>query len=207
VYDERRCAFVYSHDAETLAATARQAPKLDMVFGHLSFGIHEVLGVEARYLTVLRDPVARVVSFYRHQARVPTAEFHGMVTDGMSLLEMLESEVCHELNNHMTRIIAGLPTTQEMVWERPLLMEAFANLDHFDLVGATESLERALLAMAGRLRWETTPELPLLNVDPEPRGRLDPATLNAIVRYNQLDIELYDTVFRQLRPRPSTLVG
>lgn len=205
VYVGNECVFVYSQEPQALAEAAESSKAARVVFGHLSFGIHEDLGVEPRYVTVLRDPVARVISYFRHQQRVPSAEFHHLAANGMSLLEMLESEICHELNNHMTRIVGGCPSTLEMVWDRKLLKSALHNLDQFQFVGATESLERTVSELATRLRWPAVPALPHLNVNPMPPERLDPKTLDAIMRYNELDIALYDTFFRQLRPSPSGL--
>ena len=202
VYPAERYHFLYSQDNDALASARIAASTADIVFGHVSFGIHDQLGVQARYMTVLRDPVARVISYYRHQCRVPSAEFHEDVTNGMSLLELLESERCHELNNHMTRIISGIAPTTDHVSEPTVLRAAFDNLASFELVGATESLPRAVDVMARRLRWPVTPSTPVLNTDPEQRRAIDERTRAAVIRHNELDIELYDTVFRQLRQRP-----
>jgi hypothetical protein len=41
--------------------------------GHLTFGLHLIYGAEPEYLTVLRDPIERLISeyFYHHQHRLP----------------------------------------------------------------------------------------------------------------------------------------
>lgn len=204
IYPAERCCFLYAQDEHALAAARVTAKTADVVFGHLSYGIHDQLDVPARYMTVLRDPVGRVVSFYRYQCRVPSAEFHEDVTNGMTLLELLESERCHEMNNHMTRIISGIAPTLDHVSHPAVLRAAFDNLASFELVGATESLPRAVATMARRLRWPTTPATPVLNTDPDKNRAIDERTRAAIIGHNELDIELYDTVFRQLRQRPHT---
>lgn len=53
-------------DVEFLADFRRKPPP-SVVMGHFSYGSHRLLGIEAEYATVLRNPYERIVSLYRHQ--------------------------------------------------------------------------------------------------------------------------------------------
>ncbi len=71
------------------------------------FGIDEQLGFRGDYVTFLRDPVARVVSFWKHQQTHRHAAFHAQVKAGMTLREFVNSCQTLQTDNHMTRILVG----------------------------------------------------------------------------------------------------
>jgi hypothetical protein len=82
VYATRRFVLAYSHAPEDLAAVRDRLREGDVVYGHLFHGIHEFLGVEPRYLTIVLEPIARTISFFRHQARTHClGEDLGQVSD------------------------------------------------------------------------------------------------------------------------------
>jgi hypothetical protein len=192
-YPGERCVFFYDHTPEGIAEARRAAARADAVYGHYSFGFHEQLGVEGRYHTILREPIARVVSCYRHHERHDDSPYRRMIAEGMTLREMVESGTNHMLNNHMTRIL-GASTSVEPVFDRALLETALANVEsHFGVVGLTERLGDTMDALSRELGWRKPVELPRLNTAPEDRTfELDDATLDAIHRFNALDIELYE---------------
>jgi Galactose-3-O-sulfotransferase len=165
-----------------------------VIYGHVSYGIHRELGVENfRYATILREPVARAVSFFRHQARYEDSDYHALISDGMTLKDLLLSERCDQLNNHMVRIISG-HGDPAVIEERVHLERAFANIDaHFAAVGITEHMDESVALMAGALKWTTRPAVKQLNVDTEAdRYVIDDETRALVERYNALDLELYE---------------
>jgi hypothetical protein len=197
-YPGGRCIFVYSHEPEQLEAVRKNVQRAEAVYGHFYFGFHEFLGVEARYVTMLRDPIDRVVSFFRHQARHDDNEYHRLIADGMTLLDLLRSEQCHQVNNHMVRILSGHPDSA-ITGDVGLLHRAEANLEaHFDAVGITERVEESVELIGRRLGWRKRSRVAHLNVDPERRSfSLDAETRAEVQRYNALDIELYDEAVRR----------
>jgi Sulfotransferase family len=199
VYPGDRHAFVYSHLSTDLDALRERVQRAEAVYGHFSFGIHHVFGIQGRYVTVLRNPVDRVVSFFRHQANYDDNEYHRLIAEGMTLKDLLRGEQCHQVNNHMVRIISG-HVDAGVTHDRGLLDQAQANLDtHFDAVGITERIDESVALIGRALGWPALPEVPRINVTPR-RGSfvLDEETRAEIVRYNALDIELYDRVVREL---------
>jgi hypothetical protein len=201
-YPGHRCVWVYSLDPGPLAVAKRRAPRADAVYGHFTYGFHQVLGVEARYHTILREPTARVVSSYRHSLQRDDNPFHERLQAGMSLLELIESEENHLLNNHMCRVLAGYQPT-DVVTDRWMLDDALRHLDeHFDVVGITERMPESVALLGRELGWSDVPPVGRENenVDAPPLD-LDGATLAAIRRYNALDDELYALVAERLAER------
>lgn len=199
-YPRGQCLFIYSHTPAYLAAARRKLPRARAVYGHISYGIHEILGVEARYVTFLRHPVRRVLSFYNHQARKRDAEFHRQVKAGMSLVEMLESGICHQVNNHMVRIISGYQGTAP-VYDTAVLEKAAANMaQHFLFVGVVEHLATSVKRLGRRLEFRKRHRIPRRNVNLNPLSRLiDERTRAAIEHHNRLDLMLYEQVERSFR--------
>jgi hypothetical protein len=201
VYPGDRCVFIYSHNPAHLDAVRKDVQRADAVYGHFSFGVHELLGIQGRYVTILRRPIDRVLSFFRHQASHNDNEYHRLIADGMTLKDLLRGEQCHQVNNHMVRILSG-HADAGVTHDRGLLEQAEANLDtHFDAVGITDRMNESVALMGKALGWPAQPSVPRVNVGRRRRSFvLDEETRAEIVRYNALDIELYDRVVRQHFP-------
>lgn len=208
-YPRSQCVFIYSHTPEFLAAVRKKLPRARMVYGHLSFGIHEILGIEARYVTFLRHPVRRVLSFYNHQVRKKDAEFYRQVKAGMSLIEMLESGICHQVNNHMVRIISGHQGTAP-VHDIAVLERAVNNIaQHFVFVGVVEHMAESVARLGRELGFHGRHRISRRNLNLNPISRLiDERTRSAIEYHNRLDLMLYEQVNRSFReaenPSPAT---
>ncbi len=198
VYGEDRCLFIYEHefeqDPDDLAAMQGAAGQAAIVYGHMSYGVHRALGLEARYLAVVREPVGRVVSFFRHQARDPASEYFESIADGMTMTELLRRGTCYQMANHMTRILSG-QDDHAVMRDRVPLERAMANIaNEFVTVGLTDEMDETVSRMGHELGW-AAPVMPNLNVDPDPPlTALDAATRAEILHHNALDAELYDRV-------------
>lgn len=177
---------------ELLTELRARVPTTDAFIGHVFFGIDADLGFQARYMTFLRHPVDRVVSYFLHNKRNPDSPYHGWIRDGVSLHHMLEHERIPELNNNMTRMIAGLHDN-DLLESRSVLDTAIANLEErFLFVGITEDFDKCIQLLGARLGWRQVLTTPVLNRSPKHlREQLDAPTLAAIEKYNQLDLELY----------------
>ena len=175
-----------------------EAEKLDIDFltGHMGFGLHEKLPRPSQYVTMLRDPVARVVSRYRHEQRDEPSHLHKHIQEGMTLAQYAKYYAeAAEMDNLQTRMVAGNwnlrgrgPCTQQM------LAQAKANLDqHFIVVGVTERFDETYLLLTKQLNW---PILPYKRRNVMPVGQISDdlslETLSAIRFYNQFDVELFE---------------
>jgi hypothetical protein len=159
---------------------------LRAVTGHFSFGIHQFVQGEAVYVTVLRNPVDRVVSLYYHALREPDDPFHERVAGGLGLEAFVAA--CPEAANGQTRRIAGAGGDA-------LLDAAKENLERrFAVAGLTERFDETVVLLRRKLGWKRMPYyLPgLVNTRKRPRSAIDPDVLALIEGRNQLDRELYD---------------
>ncbi len=167
--------------------------RVRVVMGHFYFGAHRFASRPARYVTVLRDPIERVISHYYYVRRDFTHYLHGVAQE-LSLADYVRSCNLAEPNNDQTRLLCGeyqgaIPTT----CIEAMLPVAKANLrEHCAVVGLTEDFDRSLLLIKRWLGWKY-PFYERQNVTSGRPRRADlPAdTLRVLQEYNRLDIELY----------------
>lgn len=197
-YPDKECLRLYypSYPPEVIRAIQTELPKTKVLYGHIHFGIHQVLGIQGKYTTFLRDPYERVISFYDYNACSPKLPYYGPIQKGMSLLEMLQSEITEQTNNHMSRIIANY-TPKDMLDDDHVLEQAIKNIEeHFCFIGLTEKLAESVKILGQKLGWKILPKLPRLHPSTTRRyfDECDIQTQDALKKYNRLDRLLYDYV-------------
>ena len=143
------------------------------VVGHFWFGLHRLVPRPSFYVTLLRDPVERVVSLYHHLLR-EEAE----LLDGVSLHEFVTELRLREVDNDQTRRIAGVEPPFGAVDEAVLELAKRNLAERFAFVGVTERFDESLLALKRRLGWEYVLYIPaLVNHDRPAASSLPPETL------------------------------
>jgi hypothetical protein len=167
--------------------------------GHFSFGVHRMLGVKPRYVSIFRRPIDRIVSLYRHNLRAPDPRYAGPLAAGMTLREFVGSSISEDTNNHMCRIVAGIPPESGLVIHARWLFElAIHNLDrHYEIVGVQEQAHGIAAKIAIAMGCEPR-ALPMHNVSEDVPPRLDDETLSVIRDFNALDILLYEHVLKRV---------
>jgi hypothetical protein len=189
----------YDFDAfEARLASMPDADKraIDCLFGHMAFGLHRWLPRPAVYVTLLREPVDRVISHYYYALHATDHPLNRRVVDeGMTLEDYLVSGILDELNDGQVRRLSGARDEAIPYGSVPpeLLDVAKRNLrEHFAAVGLTERFDESLLVFSRALGWRNVHYV-TLNVTPgRPlRSRVPAALRQLIERYNPLDAELY----------------
>ena len=171
-----------------------------MVIGHLQFGVHETLPQNSDYITIVREPAARVLSQYAYlQQEQPelVQDQNGRVT---SLPELLETRLTVDFDNMMVRCFAG--TDEREFPPGSLTQEIFERAcenmrRHFTFIGHQEQSAEAYEWLRRYYGWHAAPELSIVN-----RGRLRPqvdesvAVLIAIRACNHWDYLLYEEILK-----------
>ena len=169
--------------------------------GHMPFGLHEHLPHSSTYITLLRDPIDRVISEYYYVLETPGNVGHDEVTSkGISLQDYVCNGVLPFAPNAQTRLISGVLWRDLLTDSAPptsnIVEIAKKNLgEHFLLVGLTGRFDESLILLKRNLGWRNQDILYVKHKV----GRIRPTkddiandTLKIIEKYNELDMELYE---------------
>jgi hypothetical protein len=167
--------------------------------GHMPYGLHQYLPRPSVYITVLRDPVDRIISHYYFVLRTPGHFLHqDVISKKMSLEDYVNSDLSSELNNGQVRLLSGLESVDSIYGHGPVsrsvLEAAKANLqNHFFAVGLSERFEESVLLFKDMLGWTRTYFVKENVTQKRPtKSDVSKQILKRIEQYNALDIELYD---------------
>ena len=177
-------------------------PGVRAVSGHITFGLHDRLPADARYITVLRDPVERTLSQYYYLVRPPGKRAGkagaGFVPPwlppppaGLTLEECL-SERGYIPDNLQTRMLCGLVSPYDPLPPQAL-EQAKRNLrERFAFVGTTERFEEFLAWLNHELGWPTVAYRRSNKNPSRPRqDDLPSDVLRVVEERNALDRELH----------------
>jgi hypothetical protein len=176
---------------QTSAMPASDRMRVRYVQGHLFYGLHRSFAQPSAYVTMLRDPVDRILSHYYYVLSLPTHYLHEAVaSQTMSLKEYVASDLALELSNDQTRRLCGPPDVSHLT--RDNLAQAKANMEeHFALVGLTDQFDETLVLARQLFGWRNLYYV-RRNVTRarRPSEEVPQDVLDIIADRNRLDIEL-----------------
>ena len=174
---------------------SEQRGRFVVVQGHFPFGIHQHIPSEATYITLLRDPVERLISHYHFVLRTPEHYLYENVTrKQMTLADYVMSDISPELDNGQARMLSGVGRTLPIgECNKSLLDRAKQNVDErFSVIGVAERFDETLALLRREFGWKKL-DYQRQNVTRDRPGAasLDSKTIEAIRARNWLDVELH----------------
>lgn len=167
------------------------------VQGHMWFGLHEAVPRPSTYITLLRDPVDRIVSHYHFVRSTPGHYLHRAVIDRkLGLEDYVSQGLSTELDNGQTRLLAGASDEVRYPFggcTEELFEKAAANLERrFAVVGIQERYDETLVLFERLLGWRT--EIEKMNVTSRrpALAAIPDRDREVIEEHNKLDRRLYD---------------
>jgi hypothetical protein len=205
-YKHSQVAYLYPHPPGFLVSNLgllplEQRARFRLVMGHFQYGIHEFLPQEYTYVTIVRDPVERVISHYNYLRQTqPEITSDGPVT--LSLPEMLERHRTANFDNLMVRCFSGLDKNDVPPGHVDQRVYDLA-VDHlrtkFKFVGYQNRANEAYAALQKQFNWNARASLEIVNKGDRSSANIDEATRGIIERFNTWDCRLYSKV-RELFP-------
>jgi hypothetical protein len=180
--------------AVAMAMLEARAPETRLFRGHYHFGCRRYLPGGFNTLVVLRDPLERNISLFRHMVA-----YQGKSPE--SLLEGLYAGSPIGPDNHMTRYLAGALVRQsdgtlsdrhlgEAKVEALQLEQAKAALRGCDFVGLTSDMSPLQERLSDFTRTELAIGRDNESAGPEPR--FTPQEMDLLRSHNEIDQRLYD---------------
>jgi hypothetical protein len=168
-----------------------QRARLKVLMGHFPYGIHRSIPKRCTYVTIIRDPVKRVVSEFRYVLSSPTHPMHdAAVSSSMDLEDYVMGRYSAQTENALTRQLAGKSGEGELT--RHDLEIASANLRSFEVVGLTDAFDESMILFKHILGW-STPFYFSRNVSKRGTypGNVSDRTIRVIRERNVFDAEIY----------------
>jgi hypothetical protein len=176
-----------------LSLPAGRLDRLRAVAGHIPFGLHELLDRPATYVTLLREPVDRIVSHFAYAVRSPRSPLHAQVeAAGYNLGRyVVEAPAAAYFNNGQTRLLGANDPRKTSPATEGTLVRAKVNLSrHFAVTGITDRFDESLLLMAETFGWSMVPYR-REKVSPNRPERVTKQDAQVIIERNRLDSQLY----------------
>ena len=144
-----------------LGLAQSERDKIKLLRGHMPFGLHVHFSHPCDYITILRDPVERIISEYSRLRMWPPDALAAVKNSekirGISFEDFVESDFA-AVNDYQTRVFSGNWTGQYedvAALEESALEEAKGNLrKYFKVVGVTEKMDETILVLAGIFGWK-----------------------------------------------------
>jgi hypothetical protein len=174
-------------------------PRFRFITGHAPFGMHRRLTHPSVYVSLVRNPIERCVSYYHHVLRDQAHRLHEpVVRDRMTLTDFVRSGLTPEMQDGQTQYFLDADRAEPLGFGQ--LELAKQNIErHFPLVGTLEWFDSSYLLLARLLGWRRI-SYRARNVS---RGRtpltqVPRAITSEIAERNAIDLELYAWVSRRL---------
>lgn len=177
-----------------------RGPDIRVMIGHLPLCTTELLGVPFTTLTMLREPVARTLSFLQFHRKLIPADAD------LSLEQIYDDHVRFDslIHNHMVKMLSLTPDEMTADMLTPVeftparLARAKANLEAMDAVGTQDHLEDFCDAIDAAFGWHTAKHVKHKGAG---KPKVSRSLRKRIARDNADDIELYDYAVELIRRR------
>ncbi len=164
-----------------------------LVIGHFQYGVHDFLPQPWTYITIVREPVSRIISHYRYALEMQPNSASGK-DSAAALVEALERHTTVNLDNLIVRCFSGVD--EKDVPPGAVNAEVYAlAVDHlrtaFSFVGHQERANQAYEVLHRRFNWKSRSTLPGVNKSRLSGERSYESVRAAIEHFNRWDCRLY----------------
>lgn len=219
---EDRIFPMYGDRRSFITKSKKELDKYELYRGHLSFYFHKILPAPCYTFTILRDPVERVYSAWKHIKRDPSLKSHKYVVENnLSLADFLKTDASFIFKNLYTRFF-GIhhtirklrsdyfknpddPSVQNeikrligkrrgMIVSEKNYLFAVKQMETLDHIGFTDTLDNTVTVLKSQFNLDINHNLANSNKAPSTQNLLEDELelRETIIKENEFDIQLYN---------------
>ncbi|MDM5225449.1 sulfotransferase family 2 domain-containing protein [Cytobacillus sp. NJ13] len=202
-YDkEKMLTNVFSSSVSKFIKDIGEKTDIEFVTGHHPFGLHKYTNRPCAYITMLRDPVERVISMYFYNLRKENHPLHKKVKQ-LTFEEFINDKgLFRRTVNRQTQKIIGslIPKESDLQKAKNILNK------HYKVVGITEMFDESIYLMKKELGWQNISyERKNYTADRPTREHFSNDVIERIKELNHLDMQLYTWAKRNFIERLEAL--
>lgn len=187
--------------------------KIQVLKGHIEYGLHEYLPQPATYMTMLREPVAQVISSYYYGLSSRTHPLYKILNERKLTIEAYV-DLAQWANNLQTKLLGGIAMAKVQPFEAlaaaqrgeivpperfvgehattETLAAAKRHLEeHFSVIGVTNQFEESVALMIVEYGWNVPFFQSFRETKQRPPEKFAAAILDKIRALNSYDIEIF----------------
>ncbi len=189
------------HESTSTFKELAERKQFECLIGHGEFGLHEFMPQPCVYVTLLRNPVERIISDYSQIIENPNRTFHAEIK-AMTFEEFLTFEkIPTNVDNGLVRSISGTDSAAFGTINQEMLQTAKANIEsHFAVAGLTSRFDESILLMKEKLGWKHLPFYRRINVTQKRLRKTDFSEnqIELLKERNRYDVELVEWATQRL---------
>lgn len=172
----------------------KEKKKLQLLTGHMDFGLHRYYDTPCTYLTLFRNPVSRILSYYTYIVKSDIHYLHNtVVRNRMQLKDILEAKISIEFDNAQVRQISGIQGVKCGQCTPAMLEKAKENLDkYYPIFGITEKFNESLVLLKKYFDFPAPYYTSLNKSKSKEPVKASDETVQAIKESNYLDMQFYE---------------
>jgi Sulfotransferase family len=180
--------------SELVEIPADRLHQYQLFRGHFFYDINDLIPRKPVYITILRQPIERVISGYEFMRRNPPTRTEALTNHHkaktMSLKEYVSDMENPSMSNSQTR---HLSLSRYKDDPEQWLSIAKQHLSEFAYFGLVERFQDSMALLTYTFGWNPLEQIPNLMVGTRKlkQDQLEPEVLATIAQRNALDIELY----------------
>lgn len=169
--------------------------------GHILFGLHEYIPNNCTYITLIRNPIMRVISLFGYTSGIRGNNLYKPKAHSKLKKFLDEGHAGYCTNDQLRRIVGK--TREQSIYIDDLEIARQNINNYFSVVGITEHFDESILLMRKKLNWRN-PYYIKNNVHGSGNmmSHIPNNLINQIKAQNQLDLEFYNEYverFKQIK--------
>lgn len=171
-----------------IALPQKKRDSLELLTGHMYYGIHNMFTKPCEYITILRDPLERVLSYYFYILNTPE-NLYRTIAQRMSVESFIRADLDPYFSNAMTFTLSGRCRGDKTDYS--LVEAAYQNLVNNYTYGFQDDIQGFIDKIAEKYGFSDRSREDL-NIGK--KRSLPVNVMDAIADMNQLDIAFYKMV-------------